>query len=460
MNERPNEFRIAIGAGLALTAILIGVLVRLYSGWFVALPLVLFDGIAPRYALASSTQLIAGRRKQTVSWLLSWGITVLLANLLITAIVGWLGQWLIPGTVRSLPLLAARVGLLVMILMIANLIINLFASITFAGLLMHAYDEFNADSRSSIANRLKGEFAESSRDGSIITRPRLVAASTIALIGASLIGYWALNSLSLEDQVEIMAHRGSSKVAPENTMAAFQLAIEEGADWIEIDVQETADGNVVVMHDSDFMKLAGSPLKIWDADLDQLDELDVGSWVSAEFSDQRVPTLADVLRLCRDQVGVNIELKYYGHDQDLERRVIEIVETEEMTDQIMIMSLKPEGIAKVKQLRPNWVCGLLLSVYVGKIEEIDADFLAINSRFATRSFVRRAHKANKQVFVWTVNDAAGVSRALNRKVDGILTDRPALAREMLRQRSDMTTAQRLLTEVANLFDQTPNNPEP
>ncbi len=164
--------------------------------------------------------------------------------------------------------------------------------------------------------------------------------------------------------------------------------------------------------------------------------------------------------MCKDKVGVNIELKYYGHDQQLEQRVVEIVESEQMTDQIMVMSLKPEGIAKMKALRPNWQCGLLLSVYVGKLKNIEADFLAVNSTFATRNFVRRAHKSEKQVFVWTVNDAATMSQALNRNVNGILTDRPELAKQVLKQRSQMSSVERLLAELAVLFNQPATAIEP
>ncbi len=92
--------------------------------------------------------------------------------------------------------------------------------------------------------------------------------------------------------MQIMAHRGASVAAPENTMAAFRQAIDDGADWIEIDVQETADGEVVVSHDSDFMKLSGNPLKIWDAKLDDLSDIDIGTWVDPKYSDERVPTLS------------------------------------------------------------------------------------------------------------------------------------------------------------------------
>ncbi|MEQ9067517.1 MAG: glycerophosphodiester phosphodiesterase family protein, partial [Gimesia chilikensis] len=172
-----------------------------------------------------------------------------------------------------------------------------------------------------------------------------------------------------------MAHRGASKAAPENTMAAFQAAIDEGADWIELDVQESADGKVVVIHDSDFMKLSRNPLKVWDAKQDDLAGIDIGSWLDPKFNAERVPLLSDVLHLCKDKVGVIIELKYYGHDEQLEQRVVDIVEAAGMAEQVMIMSLKPEGVAKTKALRPDWKCGVLLSVYAGNLKEIKADFL-------------------------------------------------------------------------------------
>ena len=121
-------------------------------------------------------------------------------------------------------------------------------------------------------------------------------------------GAIALQSVRLEDDVEIMAHRGSSWAAPENTMAAFRQAIADGADWIELDVQETADGAVVVLHDSDFMKLAGNKLKIWDATMDDLKDIDIGSRFAPEFKDERVPTLGEVLDECKGKIQVNIEL--------------------------------------------------------------------------------------------------------------------------------------------------------
>ena len=152
----------------------------------------------------------------------------------------------------------------------------------------------------------------------------------------------------MEDQVDVIGHRGASKSAPENTMAAVRQAIADGADWVEINVQETADGSVVVFHDSDFMKLSGVKLKIWDATLDDLKEINIGSWFAPEFKNERVPTLGEVLDACKGKVGLFIELKYYGHDVDLERKVAELVESHDMVEHVAIISLSVKAI----QTRP------------------------------------------------------------------------------------------------------------
>lgn len=459
LNETPTEFGVAVAAGAVIAATVVGILLHCYSGWFLVLPLVLFAGVPSANGLRESRELVSGSRQRILVWLVTWALAILTVNALLTVIIGFAGRLLIPSSVGSLAILAARVGLLVLVLAAGSLILNLFATIGLAGILFHGYREIDPTSGAALA-----AIPWSDRPTQVIqnflSRRRLLAAGVVGVLVAATLGYWSLTSIRLQDDVQIMAHRGASKVAPENTMAAFRQAIEDGAEWIEIDVQETADGNVVVVHDSDFMKLSKNPVKIWDAKLEDLQNIDIGSWFDPQFSSERVPTLAQVLRLCKDKVGVNIELKYYGHDQQLEQRVVDIIESEGMVDQIMVMSLKPAGIAKTKALRPDWKCGLLLSVYIGDLAKVEADFLAVNASFATRSFVNRAHEADKEVFVWTVNDVASISQALNRRVDGILTDRPDLAQQVLKQRAEMTTAQRLLTETAIFLNQPSNNATP
>jgi len=151
---------------------------------------------------------------------------------------------------------------------------------------------------------------------------------------------------------------------------------------------------------------------------------------------------------------VDIELKYYGHNQRLEERVAEIVEATGMSSNIVVMSLNYDGIKKMRTLRPDWKLGLLTSITVGNTTKLDVDFFAINAGFASRSFINRAHKNKQEILVWTVNDRIGMSRMFSRGVDGIITDKPALAHEVLRERAELSTPERLLLELANLFGQT------
>ncbi|MEM6689585.1 MAG: glycerophosphodiester phosphodiesterase [Planctomycetota bacterium] len=452
LNEKPFEFKTAVGIGCVLGLVLTAILVRMYSAWVLALPLVLFGETSSKQVLSASREAVQGDRKRVVKWLVTWLVFILIANAMLGGLVRVLGNVLLPESIGSIALLVTRVGALLILTALGGIAIHLLSSIAFAGVLFHGYRTLGLEADDRITSELGRWSIGDSSGFRVVTKSRIMVCLIVATLGAVLLGYSSLRSLRLADSTEVMAHRGASSVAPENTMAAFEQAIEDGADWIEIDVQEIADGTVVVAHDSDFMKLSQNPLKIWDAAPSDLADLDIGSWFSKDFADERVPTLEEVLRLCRGRVKVNIELKYYGHDQQLEQSVVDIVEAEKMADQVMVMSLKPEAIAKVKALRPNWRCGLLLSVYVGNMKNIEADFLAVNSKFATRSFVQRAHRLGKEVYVWTVNDAATMSQVLNRQVDGILTDRPDLARQVLAERAEMSTAERLLAEIALLFN--------
>jgi glycerophosphoryl diester phosphodiesterase len=262
----------------------------------------------------------------------------------------------------------------------------------------------------------------------------------------------------VDDDVIVIAHRGAAGRAPENTLAAFRAAIEDGADIVELDVQETSDGEVVVLHDSDFMKLAGDPRKLWNLSLAEARAIDIGSWFDPRYSEERIPTLSEVLELCRGQARVDIELKYYGHDQSLEERVVRIVEEADMASDVVVMSLNLAAMRKMRELRPTWTLGVLAATAVGDLTSVDLDFLAVHSGMATHGFTRRAHRAGKDVYAWTVNDPVHMSRLATRGVDGLITDEPALARSVLESRAEMSSVERLLLEAAFWLGAVPNEP--
>ncbi|MGB0597964.1 MAG: glycerophosphodiester phosphodiesterase family protein [Rubripirellula sp.] len=450
LNEKPPEFLTAVAIGVLLAVILIAILLRLFSGWFFALPILLFEGVPPRKAIELSIESAVGCRCKLIAWIVGWiCFSSFLAALASSLITGF-ARLVVPDLSRSLYLIVLAIGATLVVLLIVNLSVSLFNAASFAAIHFYQYRSVRRE-RTGRSPRMEANDYVVNQLLSRLTKNRLIAVFVIAPLTAMAVGLYALNSIRIDDDVLVMAHRGASSVAPENTMAAIRQAIADDADFVEIDVQETVDGEVVVLHDSDFMKLAGNKIKIWDATSADLAEIDIGSWFAPEFADQRVPSLAEVLDECKGKIKVNIELKYYGHDQQLEERVVRLVEERQMKDEVMAMSLKREAVKKMRKLRPDWKVGLLMSVAAGDLGKLDADFLAVNASFVDRGLVKHAHAVGKQVFVWTVNDAATMSIMISRGVDGLLTDEPGLARTVLRQRAELSGPARLMLELAGVL---------
>lgn len=446
LTARPPEFLVAvvlIGIVFAIGAL---VLARKLLNWSLALPLVLFEKIPPRASFAMSTRRVQGWRLPVLGSLVLWGLSAIALGLVVVAFVRIVGGIAVPPFSGDLSLLVVVLGLLGLLLAALNVLVTTFTSGHFAAIIADYYVRLS---------RREGKVPAIPPDAgprtAFLTRRQLAAGMVIAAVMAVLSATWMVTDVQLNDTASIIAHRGAAGRAPENTLAAIEAAIEDDADWVEIDVQEAADGTVVVAHDSDFMKLSGVATKVWDATPDELAGIDIGSWFGTEFAGERVPTLRQVLELTRGQSNVVIELKYYGHDERLEERVAEIVEATGMSDSIALMSLKYPAVQKMKQLRPDWTVGLLSATAIGDLTRLEADFLAVSANMVSSGFVRRAREAGKQVFAWTVNDPVTMSRMLSFGVDGVITDEPAMAREVLAERADMSSAERLLLAAAMVF---------
>ena len=157
--------------------------------------------------------------------------------------------------------------------------------------------------------------------------------------------YWLFAQvLAAPVDPDIIAHRGAAGSAPENTRVAVLRALDDGADWIEVDVQESADGEVIVYHDADFMKLAGVATKVQDASRADLREIDIGSWA---FATERVPTLREVLDAAKGRARVAIDLKHFAHNEQLAQRVVEVVEAAGAAQRVALMSLDMTGARKL-----------------------------------------------------------------------------------------------------------------
>ncbi len=439
LSERPPAFWTAAAIIGVLVAGLAGVLVPKLVGWAFALPIHLFEGVRPALALRASETRTSGHRVGLAAAYVAWALGGALFSAVAFGIGAGLGRWLVAMFQSSMLFLPIVMGGLFLLASLMSLALTWVQAAFFVLLTLRLYQPEGTSSPS---------WEERGDANRTVSVKSLLAALVAGTLVAGVTGFVLVDSVRMDDDVLVIAHRGAAGRAPENTLAALAAAIEDGADLLEIDVQETIDGEVVVIHDSDFMKIAGDPRKVWDITYEETRAIDIGSWFAPEFSSERLPSLEEVLELARGKVRVDIELKYYGHEEQLEERVVSIVEDADMVPEVVIMSLSQAAIRKVRTLRPSWTIGLLTATALGDLTRVDADFLAVHTGMATSRFVRAAHKAGKDVFVWTVNDPVRMSRMIGRGVDGIITDEPALAKRVLAERAELSSLERLLLEAA------------
>lgn len=245
---------------------------------------------------------------------------------------------------------------------------------------------------------------------------------------------FGLESINVElfRNAQVAAHRGASSEAPENTLAAVGQAIAKRADYAEIDVQETKDGVVILLHDSNLKRTTGVDAEVSDWDYKKIRQLDAGSWFSEEYKGEMIPTLAEILETAKGKIKLNIEIKLNGTERNLVHSVVRLIEVYDMTEDCVITSFQASALKEVKKLNPDIRTGYILKVAYGDFSGLDfADALSVNYSFATSILVNDAHDAGKEVYVWTVNSREKIINMISNGVDMVITDHPAFARETI-----------------------------
>jgi glycerophosphoryl diester phosphodiesterase len=251
--------------------------------------------------------------------------------------------------------------------------------------------------------------------------------------------------------VAVTAHRGSSRDAPENSLSSIRRAIEDGADYAEIDGQETADGVLALLHDTDLMRIAGVNKKIWQLNYSEINPLDAGGWFSPDFKGEHIPTLAEALELARNKIKLNIELKFNGRDKQLAESVVQIVRDHKFDDQCVVSSLNYDELKKVQKLNPDLETGFLIAKSIGNLFRVDNDFLSLAAGMVNADVVAAARKRKMQVHVWTVNRPDAMSYFINLGVDNIITDYPAKLVAVVKERAALNNVEKFLPVAADLL---------
>lgn len=232
----------------------------------------------------------------------------------------------------------------------------------------------------------------------------------------------------------IFAHRGASAYAPENTLAAFTLALEQGAPAIEFDVKLTADRRVIAMHDATLERTTNGTGKVSRMPLPALRELDAGSWKDPRYAVERIPTLEEIFEAVGGKLFMNIELTNYSTPFDgLVDEVAALIRRHGMEKRVLFSSFFPTNLIRARQLLPNVPCGQLsLPGRAGGWQRFSSRFMRLEAEHpytsdVTAQSVQRAHARGRRVHVWTVNHPDDMRRLRDLGVDGIFTDDPPLA---------------------------------
>lgn len=230
--------------------------------------------------------------------------------------------------------------------------------------------------------------------------------------------------------MEILAHRGASGTAPENTLAAFKKALIDGCDGFEFDIQQTKDGEIVIFHDWTLERTSNGSGYLRDHTLEELKKLDVGSWFSENFKGERIPTLIEALDLIPNDKLINIELKEeYSIERGTEKKVLDIIKNYPEKN-IIISSFSHNLLKNLKSLDDSIKIGILLEGTLVNLEKYieNLDF-KINAYHPGKSFINKEdvdylNSKGIDINVWTVNSSKDANFLEKMGVTRIITNFP------------------------------------
>ena len=416
----------------------------LFVRWILAVPYVLFSGERPLECLRQSWRTTRGRlwsvARPFLCWWAGWLVVSVAVGAAFPALAGVLLDWAGPNPIRTAPLLVV----LEAIAIIGGTVIALLGGTVHQFLLARTYWQVHPQAARDVGSAPPDAPVRLKRVGAVVL---------CAVLVVSAVGTWRyIGTITVEIPVEITAHRGSSRRAPENTLSALRQAITEHADYVELDVQSTKDGEVVMLHDGDLMRVARDPRKIQDLTLAELKQIDIGSWFGPAFKGERVATLEEVIDVARGRIKLNIELKYNRPDPELAGRVARILREKNFTADCALTSLDANELFKLKREVPELQAGMIVTAVLGDATQLPVDFLSVNASEVSRDAVSLAHHRGKAVHVWTVNDEKAALRMIEMGADNLITDEPALLVDLRQQLHGLNHAELIALALRTRFN--------
>ncbi|MBF2347990.1 glycerophosphodiester phosphodiesterase [Listeria marthii] len=354
-------------------------------------------------------------QKQLFFMLLKWVLIIIAIGFLVSIIatIIMLPLLLVEKITPGIAVLLAGVTLTIL-QVIGFFVAGIFQGIIAQLLVKNAFD-------------LDGQSASVSRS-QFPHKKRFVIAGIIVFLIFSSFNIYAVNATLYEPNTKIIAHRGDTMNAVENTVEAIESAAKAGADYSEIDIQETKDHQFVVFHDMTLRRLAGSSKRVADMTLKELQQTKV---TSGDYS-SHIASFDEIIQTAKkNKIDLLVEVKLHGGESsDMVERLVALLKKEKVTDKYLVQSLNQPVMEKIEQADPTLKTGIILALNIGNLPKTSADFIVLEDFSINKRLLTQAKQNNKMVFVWTVNKEKLMQMYLRKNVDGIITNYPKKAIEL------------------------------
>jgi len=444
LNVQPLSWWIALLIAGTLSAAYLLLAVWLYIRWLFSTPVLVFEDARAIEALKKSWQQTRGRFREFGFPLAGCWLVVIISSLATTWLISAVAEKLILNT-GSLKVMVPTVLATLALIAIVDLIWLIIGKSVHVMLMAHFYLETAEVTQEPRQTASAGPLPASVRKIAWLT------AAVVLLSAGITAGMGFFQRLETNRDIEITGHRGSKVRAPENTLSALQQAIAEGADYAEIDVQTTADGAVVLLHDADLMRVASVSRRLRNIDYHELKDIDVGSWFGPEFSSERIPTLQEAIDVARGRIKLNIELKYTWADPALAKKVGNIVRRNGFASDCVVSSLNFEALTEIEKAFPELTTGFIVFQMIGDLSRMEFDFLSISAARVTPRLVKVMHRRERKVHVWTVNDLSNTISMIEMGVDNIITDEPKDIQRFIEEWNKLSYSEKIALMLRNLI---------
>jgi len=413
------------GGGILLLIGVMGIMVFFNIRWTFLLHIVVIEGVTGfRQAAQKSAALLKKRYLRMSLVMLAVMLSYLLVvMLLIAGLVGavgllyfiWEQQSVFSGIVRIVALksilLSFYLATLFSVPLYIAMITRLYMVKADPDLVVLQSPEATSQGERSILN--KGLFQKHKR--------KIIFLSSVIIVAAMFALLPALDDIQdMEHRIEIMAHRGYVAKGPENTIEAIKGAIEAKADYVEIDVLQTKDGDLAVIHDTNLKRLTGVNMQVYDLTMDELRKLEVKQ---GDLTG-RISSLTEVMDFAKGKIKLNIEIKTHGREQHLIDTFIRMIREHQFENECVVTSLDYEILQLVKSAEPKLKVGYIMFAGVPNIGKLDVDFVVLEEYMVKEPIIAAAKLYRKPIYVWTVNSTESMRKFFSMGVDGIITDYP------------------------------------